>query len=363
MRDVLLLAEQLRRPVPGGIATYVRGLVQGLDSMAVAGEAVPSRVVLYGGRAPRDDELATSDRPVVSAALPTRLLTKAWDLGLFDVPREFELVHATSPATPPARHAALAVTVHDTAWRVVPGAFPPRGRRWHEAALRRALRRAEAVVVPVPALADQLRRGGATPRQLTVIPHGCDHLPPADDAGATGLLAEHGVRGDFVLAVGTREPRKNLDRLVAAHRRAAERLGPGNALVVVGPAGWGTGAGPGMMVLGAVSPAVLAALYRRARLLAYVPIVEGYGLPPLEAMQAGTPVVASAVPSIDGDLGRRAALVVDPSDVDAIADALVRVSRDESLRAGLVAAGHELAVSRTWAAAARAHVELWKAMT
>lgn len=364
MNDVLLLADQLRRPVPGGIGTYVRGLLHGLDEMLRAGEAVPP-VELYAGKAAEDDELSSSHRPVLESRLPTRLLTKAWDLGVVDVPRRFAVVHATSPATPPARHAALAAMVHDTAWRAVPDTFPRRGRRWHEAALQRVVGRADLVVVPTHSLREELERGSSPPRRVAVVPLGCDHLPPPDDRGAERVLARHGVVGPFILSVGTLEPRKNLPRLAAAFRQAGAELGSDLSLVVAGPSGWGhiaVGGDPRLVVVGAVGPAVLAALYHRARLVAYIPVVEGYGLPPLEAMRAGTPVVTSPVPSVQEGGRPDAAFVVDPHDVDAIAEALVRVADDGPLRAGLVAAGREVAASRSWAAAARSHVELWRSL-
>jgi glycosyltransferase involved in cell wall biosynthesis len=102
----------------------------------------------------------------------------------------------------------------------------------------------------------------------------------------------------------------------------------------------------------------LAALYARSRLLAYVPFEEGFGLPPVEAMRYGTPVVASPLPTTRG-----ASLEVDPTRVDDIAQGLVRVATDEELRSRLAAAGVARAGGLTWEAAARAHVELWSSLS
>jgi glycosyltransferase involved in cell wall biosynthesis len=104
-----------------------------------------------------------------------------------------------------------------------------------------------------------------------------------------------------------------------------------------------------------VSPAVLSALYEKAELLAYVPLVEGFGLPPLEAMRAGTPVVASEVPSVGG-----AAFLVDPHDRDEIAEALLTVSVDGSVRDRLVKVGMTRAAQLTWKENASHHVRLWR---
>jgi glycosyltransferase involved in cell wall biosynthesis len=110
---------------------------------------------------------------------------------------------------------------------------------------------------------------------------------------------------------------------------------------------------------------VLAEFYRRARAFVYVPLTEGYGLPPLEAMRAGTPVVASnEVPSVH-DLGAAdpaPAVVVDPLDVDDIAAGLAAVLVDDGVRADLTERGARHALPRTWHAAARAHIALWRAL-
>lgn len=363
MTAVLLLAEQLRRRVPGGIGTYVRGLVQGLAALGHEGAQGPA-VTLYASRSRGGpDALAGFGRPVRTSVLPGPLLTRGWDVGVLDVPGGYPVVHATSLATPPARRAALAVTVHDLAWRAVPEAYPRRGVRWHEAALGRVLRRATAVVVPADTVRDEVLAAGAPAAAVRVLPWGCDHLPPPDDAAADALLARLGVHGEFVLSVGTLEPRKNLRRLAEAYASVRRDLPEPWPLVVVGPSGWGAdpdgdwGGVPGLVAAGPVDSPVLAALYRRARLLAYVPLREGFGLPPVEAMRSGTPVVASPMPSTAG-----AALEVDPRDVEAIADGIRRVATDDELRADLSASGRARASTCTWLESARAHAGLWESL-
>lgn len=346
---VVIVAEQLRRSVAGGIGTYGRGLLQGLGAM---GGAAPE-VSLYASRAPaQPDPLSSFGYPVDASRLPGPVLTRMWDRRRRRAPRGADVVHALSLAFPPSPAAPLSVMVHDLSFREVPETFPPRGRRWHEHALGRALTEARVLMTPSPATADALVRAGAKPDRVEVIAEGSDHLPPADDAGAGELLARLGVDGPFVLSVGTLEPRKNLTRLLEAHDRAAV----GMPLVVVGPQGWGQ-APSSALAAGHVPDAVLAGLYRRTRCLVYVPLVEGFGLPPVEAMREGTPVVASPMPSI-GD----AALIVDPTDVEAIAGAIGRAATDETVRSQLVEAGRQRAGELTWEAAARRHVEVWEAM-
>ena len=364
-RRVLLVVEQLRRAVPGGIGTYVRGVLQGLHELT-SNRELPS-VTLYASRPPgRTDPLASCGDPLAVSPLPASLLTRAWTRGFTDVPSDYDVVHATSLATPPARHAPLVTTVHDLAFREVPDAFPGRGRRWHERAWRRALARSAALVVPATSVAEAVVAAGAEPRSVHVIPHGSDHLPPPDDAAADELLARLGVPASFVLSVGTLEPRKNLVRLVAAHQQASRRWGERVPLVVVGPIGWGPGlahhlgSSDAVRLAGAVDAATLAALYARALAVAFVPLLEGFGLPVLEAMAAGTPVVASPVPSLAGAGG--VAEVVDPTDEASIVEGLTRLVTDAGLRASLAEAGRRHAAGLTWARSAAAHAQLWDSL-
>lgn len=392
-----VVAEQLRRRVPGGIGRYAAGLLGGLAAL----EAPPAVTVLASRRTTRTpsaggDPLERWGFALWTWPVPGPVLTRAWDLGLLAPPGDFDVVHAVSVATPPMRRRAtasgrppaLSVTVHDLAWRQYPEATTPRGRHWHEAALRRALRRAEAVVVPSRHVADQVVATGAPAVRL--VPVGVDHLPPPEQAATARLLERLGIRGPFLLTASTREPRKNLARLVAAYERARPNLPEPWPLVVVGPPGWGeaatgllpdtSGPPPGVVWAGPVSDPVLAGLYARAHTFVYVPLTEGYGLPPIEAMAFGLPVVASStVPSADpGELsasemagvvraapaGRAPALAVrvDPLSVEAIAQGLVQASTDHELRATLAASGQALAATRTWRVAAEQHVELWRSL-
>ena len=333
--------------------------------MADAGEGVP-QVMLYASRAPAGtDPLAAYGFEVVSSILPGPALTRAWDHGLVDAPGEADVIHALSQAAPPARHAPLVVTVHDTAWRTVPEAFPGRGRRWHEASFRRARRRATRLVVPSEQAAGDVVAAGADPGSIVAIAHGSDHLPEPDRAAAAALLDTLGVDGGFLLSVGTLEPRKNLARLIDAYGRARPNLPSPMPLVIVGPVGWGESpvfrsaeaSNVGVVVTGPIDDGTLAALYERAHLLAYVPLTEGFGFPPVEAMRLHTPVVSSPMPGLGG-----AGLVVDPESVDDIVDGIVRAATDEVLRAELVAQGAERTRTLTWAASARAHVALWESI-
>jgi glycosyltransferase involved in cell wall biosynthesis len=370
---VLLAVEQLRRRVPGGIGVYTRGLLSGLAACSAEGD--PVEVTLWASRTPggADDPLVALGRPTIASRLPGPLLTQAWHLGLSHAPEGFDVVHSVSLASPPLRRSSRArpvVTVHDVAWRRYPEATTRRGVRWHEAALARAGASGASLVVPSRLVAADLMAMGIAASRVTVVPSGADHLPAPDTAAAESLLRRAGVGGEFLLTVGTLEPRKNLDRLVQAFSRARGSLPEPWSLLIVGPDGWGPEpAEPAqadrVVFTGAVSDPVLAALYRRARAFAYVPLTEGYGLPPLEAMRAGLPtVVSDQVPSVH-DLGAAepaSAQIVDPLDVDDIAGGLAAVLTDDSLRADLARRGAAYASARTWRDAARAHLDLWRSL-
>jgi glycosyltransferase involved in cell wall biosynthesis len=334
-----MVAEQLRRPVPGGIGSYLRGLLQGLDEIGGVD------VTLFD----------SSD-----SRLPSKLVTRLWDRGVLAAPSGYDVVHAPSLLTMSSA-APLSVTVHDLAWREAPETFPWRGRRWHNGALRRSLGRAQAVVVPSHRTARMLAQAvGGRDRRIHVIEEGSDHLPPPDRDGAAKLLARLGVgESPYLLTLSTLEPRKNLPRLLEAYRAARPRLPEPWPLVVVGPEGWGPELPPaeGVVLAGFVDEEVKSALLAGARLLVYVPLLEGFGLPPLEAMAAGAPVVATDMPSI-GD----AALVVSPADVVAMADGIVQAATDDVLRARLISAGSRRAAELTWSEAARRHMAVWESM-
>ncbi|MGH9045016.1 MAG: glycosyltransferase family 4 protein [Acidimicrobiales bacterium] len=367
--SVLLVVEQLRRSTPGGIGTYAAGLVSGMnaiDAEAIVAGSVPPRVTLYASRR-SPDPLSSLGRPLRGAFLPSRLLTRAWDREVMTAPSGYHLVHGISLATPaPPRRGScpVVITVHDLAWRRG-RPTTKHGARWHEAALERALSRARAFVVPSLQVARDLVEAGASETTVTVIPEGCDHMSAPDTAGALNLLSSLGVEGPYLLAASTLEPRKNLRRLLAAYGQARSTLSGLPPLVLAGPRGWGDPGldtmGSGVVVVGRVPDPVLSALYRGAACFLYVSLSEGFGLPPLEAMACGVPVITSTtVPSVVEVHGEPPAVLVEPEDTDAICAAIVRVVQDGDLAADLVRRGAELARQRTWASVAQGHVDLWK---
>ena len=206
----------------------------------------PSLSLLASRPARGPDPLASLGPAVVCSRLPGPLMTRAWDLGLLRPGRGSDVVHSVSLAAPlPAKGVPLVLTVHDVAWRSMPEAYPTRGRRWHEAALRRAAARAAAVIVPSEATATAVLAAGVGigERRLHVVPEGADHLGEPDGPAAQALLDRLGVKGPYLLTVSTLEPRKNLGRLFEAYALARPRLLEPWPLVVVGPSGWGPAPG------------------------------------------------------------------------------------------------------------------------
>jgi glycosyltransferase involved in cell wall biosynthesis len=238
----------------------------------------------------------------------------------------------------------MVATVHDLHFLHEPDHFTPRGNAVFNRFL--ALVRAEAAVVVCPSEATRAdcEAAGIDAARLRVTPWG-SRAEPVAATDVTRVRDAYGLHRPFVLFTGTVEPRKNLGRLIEAFGR----LGEVDAdLVVVGPEGWSTELPTaGIRRLGFVPAADRDALYGAAAVVAYPSLREGFGLPVLEAMAQGAPVVTSATTStaeVAGDAG----LLVDPLDVDAIAGAIQRLLEDRELAGRLGRAARERAATFTW---------------
>jgi glycosyltransferase involved in cell wall biosynthesis len=348
-----LVLEQCLAPVPGGTGRYSREIAAALARRAPAGAQVSSGTAWH-----RDVSAAVVPGVDGPHRLPLgrRPLYAAWERGVGPGVRG-DLVHAPTPLAPP-RRGRLVVTVHDAVPWTHPETLTPRGVRWHRRAVERAARTADLVVVPTQAVADELA-AHVRLREVLVVGHGVssDLALPADvQERATRL----GLPERYLLTVATLEPRKGLLVLLAA---LADPAAPDLPLLVVGQPGWG---GLDLQaeaerlglhdvrVLGRVPDADLAVLLDRATAAVVPSRAEGFGLPVLEAMAAGTPTVVSPAAALV-EVGGDAVLVAPDAELP---EALRRVVEDEQLQARLTAAGRERAAGFTWDAAADA---LWSA--
>ena len=323
----------------GGIAQYTRQLAAWLPRLAPG-----DQLTLFRARRVREPWAAPG------GVRQRRLLTPPhhrWEQTLLPlelVPERLDLLHGTDFLVPLRRRWPAVVTVHDLAFLRYPEILTAESRR-HYGQVARVVGGVERVIVDSAWTAGDVQALlGVPAARVRVV-----HLAPTparapDGARVAAVRARYGVDGAFLLYVGTLEPRKNLGTLL----RAVARLGPGEGapLALAGPRGWldepivaeATRLGERVRLLGPVPAEDLAALYAAATTFVFPSLYEGFGLPPLEAMAAGTPVVAaraSCLPEVLGD----AALFVAPEDEAGLTEALRRVLGDAGLRAELRARG------------------------
>lgn len=348
---VAIPLEQCWAEVPGGTARTMIDLAGALDARG--------DVDVVGVAARHSGPPPAAWRPPVPVhhlPLPGHLLRESWHA--LRRPRieratgPVDLCHAVGGAIP-ATAAPLVVTVHDLAFVRFPELFSRQGRRFFHRAL--ALTRAHAAQVQVPSQAtlEDCVAAGIERDRLRLVPWGCTVTDPSPEDVAEAT-ARFGLPARYVVCVGTLEPRKNLPRLLQAWDRLAR---DDVELVLIGPSGWGDArdlstSGRNVTMTGFVDARTRDALYRGAVASCYPSLFEGFGLPVLESMALGCPVVTSSGTATAELAAGGAALTVEPTDVDAIAGALAEVLDDADLRTRLAAAGSARAGEHTWERAA-----------
>ncbi len=343
--------EQCWHPAPGGTAVAALRIARELAAM-------PDDVELAQVAGRHALVPPPEFRPVGAVAmlpLARPLLYEAWTrLGwpkVEAVTGEVDLAHATG-LIPCATDAPLVVTVHDLAFLHDPAKFSRHGVRIMRRAVAGIRRRAARVICSSQASFDDCVEVGIAADRLRIVPLGVD-IVAVGEADVRRVRRRYLLPDDFVLFVGTLEPRKNLGRLAAAVAAA------GRHLVVAGAAGWGDQAPlgrPDVQFIGFVPQEDLAPLYAAASVFAYPSEREGFGLPIAEAMAQGTPVVTSAMTSTE-EVAGGAAVLVDPLAVDDIARGL-----DEAVaRAGeLAQLGRTRAAALSWKRSAAATLAVYR---
>jgi alpha-1,3-rhamnosyl/mannosyltransferase len=263
-----------------------------------------------------------------------------YPLGLRRRSRRLDLLHCTTFRGPARARIPVVLTVHDLAILRYPDAFPRWHRHYGKAGLEKVIGRADAVVAVSEFTKEEVTAlAGVPPERIRVVPNGVD-----------AVFTPHGpaVEGSYALAVATLEPRKNLGRVLEAAGLA------GVELRVVGARGWGGVDVSGWV--GEIPDAHLAALYRGARCVLYPSLYEGFGLPVLEAMACGTPVVTSRGRAME-EIAGGAAVLADPFDSASIAEGIAEAQarRDELVQLGLARAREF-----TWERAADSVQALWR---
>jgi glycosyltransferase involved in cell wall biosynthesis len=367
---VAYLLEQCWHRVPGGTATSALGVARAITGRGDGTDGLAD-VELVGVSA-RHNAPPPADLqppvPVRAMPLPRRVLYEAWHtLGMPAVQRAtgpVDVIHATGMAVPP-RTAPLVVTVHDLAFERYPQHATRNGLRFFRQSLRRTRERADLVLCPSEATRRDCIHAGIAVDKLRVVPWGVDIPVAATPDAVERTAAAHGLRpGRYVLFVGTVEPRKNLRTLVQAYERLQRDVDVDLALV--GPAGWNEDLDTllrpvrdRVRLLGYRPRAELDALYAGAAAFCYPSLLEGFGMPVLEAMAAGAVVVTSAGTATE-EVAGDAALLADPLDAAALTGALATACTDHALAAALRDRARARAATFTWARAAAATVDAYR---
>ncbi len=341
----------------GGNETYTRGLLRGLAHLP--------------------------DRPQVTALLcewksPPQVPSaiNRWDLGTYRIlpfwlwqqTRVLRQLQAdwyvSNYYLPPFLPCRGAVVVHDISFRVLPEFYPAHIAWYMRYLVGWSVRCADVVITVSEFSRQELMRCYDLPAEkIAVVPNGiADRFHPVLEKAAIRRDREtveaYGVSPPYIFALGNIHPRKNLFRLLQAYRRLGEVMPERPDMVWGGLERWDShelverAQQAGVVMTGFVASEDLPAFYRQAEMLVYPSLYEGFGLPPVEAMACGTPVVTSNTTALPEAVGN-AAVKVDPTSVDAITDAMQRILLDEDLRRRSIARGFDQVQPLTWNATAK----------
>lgn len=356
-----------------GIGRYTYQMVRALAAQSPAASGPHYRLFVADGKQLRP-EVPGPNFSWCPAGLTERWLARLWyrlrlPLWIETWTGPLDLFHAADFFLPPVRPGTRTiVTVHDLSFVREPDSVMPGMQHQLNRQVPRSVARADHVVaVSAATRQDLIELYQTPPEKISVLYHGvtAEFQPVEDPLRLSAVRQKYGL-GDrpFVLSVGTLQPRKNFRRLIQAFARVDQAY----ALVIAGSKGWGYqdifneikcfGLERRVHLPGFVTDADLPTLYSAATLFIYPSLYEGFGLPLLEAMACGTPVIASnrsALPEVVGQAG----LLVDPVEVEAITGAISTVLADEALQQRLAEAGRRQATRFSWDTMAAALVDIY----
>lgn len=363
-----------------GVSGYSRNLLRALGELAASG-ATRHTFTAFVNVADAAAPGLTLEQTRLPLHRPTaRILWEQTALPLHLRRVEADAVHGLVNVLPLAATATGiargVVTVHDLSFLRTPGMLPAAKRSYLARLAAASVRSARAVIAVSTQTADDLRHFFNTPtRKIVVVPNGVSAaFSPGESGAAAAFRRAKGLPERFWLYLGTLEPRKNLPLLLRAYARWRAAAPPGQrdvALVLAGARGWfyteifqlvtELGLREQVIFPGFVPGAELAEWYRAAFAFVYPSLLEGFGLPVLEAMACGAPVLCSAIPALH-EVAGDAALTFDPRDEDALAALLQLAAGQDALRTELGRRGVTRAQGFTWARTARETVAVYDAL-
>jgi glycosyltransferase involved in cell wall biosynthesis len=351
-----------------GIGRIIRGQVQALV------EANPGYDLrLFAVGRVSDADRRSAPLPLTGTPIDERNMVRIWHRLNLPHPRvetftggPLDLLHATDFVLPPSRARHKLLTVHDLAFLFYPDAAMPGLQRYLNVVVPRSVARADHILADSHNTAMDLQNEwNVAAERITVVQGAVEHArfrPVHDQAGEAWVRTRYGIGEDpFILGLSRLEPRKNFARLIQAFAQARAEVKLPHKLIIGGSKGWlydeifasvqSLGLEAWVHFPGFIDDADLPLLYNAAEFFAYPSLYEGFGLPIVEALACGTPVLAgdnSCLPEAGGP----GALYVDAESVDSIATGLLRLAEDDGLRAELRRAGLAHAARFTWARSA-----------
>lgn len=355
----------------GGIGRYVRELTAALA-------VFPQNDFdfrLFAAGAKRSSPTPIPQFKWQPTPISPKWFARIWQRARLPIPVEIftgavDLFHATDFVLPPTLpQTRTLLTVHDLSFVRVPEAASPRLKAYLDDVVPRSVRRSDHVLADSQATKDDLiALYDLSADKITVLLSGVDARFQRSTGDTSAILQKYKIQQPYIFAVGTVQPRKNYSRLIEALALLRQQGLPLH-LVIAGGRGWledpiyatmrTTRMQEYVNFIGFADDADLPALYSAAACFAFPSLYEGFGLPVLEAMGCGTPVVTSnisSLPEVAGD----AALMVDPHSVEAIAESIRALVEDETLRTNLVTKGYSRAQMFTWEKSARHLLQIYQ---